>query len=292
MDSLTAFSAQCSTFGDLQMTRSSWTLAAALTVAALCSFLSPSARGDEPTPEVVTEKIDLFNGKNLDGWSVFLAGKEPGKDPDGVFTVEDGVLHISGYGIGGITSDRAFRDYQIVVEFKWGEKSWGNREDRCRDGGLLIHSVGKEGAYGGSWLYSIETNIIEGGLGDFIVVGNNTEEFALTANVKPEKSKLGAWVFDPKGKPQRVLSGRVDWFARDPEWADVRGFRGKDDLDRPLGEWNELRVVCKGTTVDVYVNGVLVNQAYDVKPSAGRIQLQSELAEYYVRRVELLPLEK
>ena len=68
------------------MTRSSWTLAAALTAVALCSFLSPSARGDEPTPEVVTKKIDLFNGKNLDGWSVFLAGKEPGKDPDGVFT--------------------------------------------------------------------------------------------------------------------------------------------------------------------------------------------------------------
>ncbi len=265
---------------------------AAALIATVLLFDGSSVRADEPVPEVVAENIALFNGKNLDGWSVFISGKEPGEDPDGVFTVEDGVLHISGNGVGGITSDRAFRDYQIVVEFKWGDKTWAPRENRCRDGGLLLHSVGEAGAYGGCWYYSIETNIIEGGLGDFIVVGNNTEEYAITADVKKERSKLGARVYDPAGTPERVLSGRVDWFARDPDWTDSRGFRGKDDLDKPLGEWNELRGVCRGDALDVYVNGTLVNRAYDVKPSAGRVQIQTELAEYFIRRVELRPLEE
>ena len=157
---------------------------------------------------------------------------------------------------------------------------------------MLLHSVGLPGAYGGSWYYSIETNIIEGGLGDFIVVGNNTEKYAITAKVKKEKSKLGAWIYDPDGTPERVFAGRIDWFARDPEWFDSLGFRGKDDLDNPPGEWNELKVVCKGDTLDVYVNGTLVNQAYDVKPSSGRVQIQTELAEYFIRRIELQPLEK
>ncbi len=264
----------------------------ALALSFVCVSFQSLIFAEEPTPQVVTEKTALFNGKNLDGWSVFLNGQEPGTDPNAVFTVEDGAIHISGNGIGGITTDKAYRDYQLIVEFKWGEKSWANRVDRCRDGGVLIHSVGEPGAFGGCWYYSIEANIIEGGLGDFIVVGDGSENYALTAKVKSEKSKLGAWIYDPNGTPQRVTSGRVDWFARDPEWEDVRNFRGKDDLDKPLGEWNELKLVCQGDKVDVYVNGSLVNQAYDVKPSAGRIQFQTELAEYFIRRIELLPLEK
>ena len=255
-------------------------------------FANPAVYADEPIPEVVTENIALFNGNNLSGWSVFIKGKEPGEDPDRVFSIENGILHISGNGIGCIASERSFRDYQIIVKFKWGDKSWAPREDRCRDGGLLLHSVGLPGAYGGSWYYSIETNIIEGGLGDFIVVGDNTEKYAITAKVKKEKSKLGAWSYDPDGTPERVFAGRIDWFARDPEWVDSLGFRGKDDLDNPPGEWNELKVVCKGDTLDVYVNGTLVNQAYDVKPSSGRVQIQTELAEYFIRRIELQPLEK
>lgn len=254
--------------------------------------LTVNLKAEEPTPITIEKKIELFNGKNLDGWSVFLKGEEPGLDPNNVFSVENGILHISGNGMGGITSEQAFCNYQIVVEFKWGEKTWAQREKKCRDGGLLVHSVGEEGAYGGCWRYSIEANIIEGGLGDFIVVGNNTEKYALTAKVRPEKSKRGAWIYDPNGSPQRVQAGRVDWFARDPEWSDTIGFRGKDDLDAPLGEWNQLRVVCKENKIDVYVNGVLVNQAYDVTPSAGRIQIQTELAEYYIRRIDLLPLEE
>jgi hypothetical protein len=42
----------------------------------------------------------------------------------------------------------------------------------------------------------------------------------------------------------------------------------------------------------VFVNGVKVNRAYDVTPAAGKILLQSEGFEWYVRKFELLPLKK
>jgi hypothetical protein len=40
------------------------------------------------------------------------------------------------------------------------------------------------------------------------------------------------------------------------------------------------------------VNGVVVNQCFDVNPSAGKILLQTEQAEILVRRWELWPLGK
>ena len=37
----------------------------------------------------------------------------------------------------------------------------------------------------------------------------------------------------------------------------------------------------------IYLNGILVNQALDVKPSRGRIQIESEGAEIFFKRVEI-----
>ena len=51
-------------------------------------------------------------------------------------------------------------------------------------------------------------------------------------------------------------------------------------------------VICDGGTITNIVNGVVVNQAFDVQPSAGKIQFQTELAEIYFRKIELWPVGK
>lgn len=245
----------------------------------------------DPVPKKVTEKIELFNGKDFSNWYIFLKGHKKGDDPDKVFTIQDGMIRISGQTPGCITTEEAFCDYQIIVEYKWGSKLWGKKQV-CFDSGLLFHSKGEDGAWHGIWQYSIEANIIEGGVGDFIVVGNKTDDFQLTAEVAPEKSPKNCYIWKKGGQRVTVNSGRIDWYGRDPAWENVRGFRGKNDLDKPFGEWNQMRVVCDGGRVDVYNNGVLVNQAFNVKPTGGRIQIQSEISEIFVRRVTLLPLDK
>ena len=39
--------------------------------------------------------IDLFNGKNLDGWTPKITGQKFGEDPDGIFSVKDGKIVVS-----------------------------------------------------------------------------------------------------------------------------------------------------------------------------------------------------
>jgi hypothetical protein len=74
----------------------------------------------------------------------------------------------------------------------------------------------------------------------------------------------------------------------DAGWADVAGYRGRVNLEKPNGEWNQFIVVADGDRISF--NGVKVNEAFNVIPSRGKIQLQSEQAEYFMRRWELQPL--
>lgn len=235
------------------------------------------------------KKEVLFNGKNLDGWYTFLRTTGKNNDPKGVFTVSKGNIVISGEEYGCITTEKEYENYKLVMEFKWGDRTFAPRVDRARDNGLLIHSQGKDGGYNGVWMHSIECQIIEGGTGDFLVVGDGSENFAITCPVAPEK-QAGSHIYQPGGQMVTIHKGRINWLYRDPEWKDVLNFRGAKDVEKPVGQWNRMEVVARGDAIDLYLNGVLVNQAVNVKPSRGRIQIQSEGAEMFVRKVELTPL--
>lgn len=237
----------------------------------------------------VTEPIRLFNGENLDGWYTYLRDRGRDADPNGVFTVADGMIRISGEEYGCITTHGEYADYRLVVEFRWGEETHAPRADRARDSGILLHSVGEDGAFGGVWMYSIECQVIEGGTGDFIVVGDKSDQYFVTCPVAPDLQG-SSHVYDPAGEPVTIHAGRINWFGRDPDWKDEKGFRGARDAERPLGEWNRVECVAEGDTITVLLNGAVVNRALKAQPSRGRIQIQSEGAELFVRRVELLPL--
>ncbi len=73
-------------------------------------------------------------------------------------------------------------------------------------------------------------------------------------------------------------------------WKDVKGFRGRRDIDAPAGKWNRLEIIAQDKTLRYLYNGWLVNEAYAVAPDEGKICLQTEAAELWVRRFELLPL--
>ena len=47
------------------------------------------------------------------------------------------MLHITGDGLGGLVTNKRYRDYHLVLEFKWGERTWHEREKAARDSGLL-----------------------------------------------------------------------------------------------------------------------------------------------------------
>ena len=238
-----------------------------------------------------SETLPLFNGKNLEGWYTFIKDRGRDRDPKKVFTVKDGLIHITGEEYGCITTDREYENYALVVEYKWGERTFEPRVDNARDNGVLVHSTGSDGGYSGTWMHSIECQIIEGGTGDFLVVGDGSEQFALTAPVAEEKQG-STYIFKPEGQPATIHRGRINWYGRDPNWKDVKGFRGKNDIEKPVGEWNRMECIANGREVTIYLNGTLVNHATQVTPTKGHIQIQSEGAEMFVRKVELKPLSQ
>lgn len=243
-----------------------------------------------PRQQAITphEPITLFNARDLDGWYTWLRQTRY-EDPKKVFSVKDGVIRISGEDWGGIATKRTYRDYHLVVEWKWGGPTHGERVGKARDSGILIHAVGEDGAYSNTWLESVESQVIEGGTGDFIMVGGRRHP-SLTVTVR--EGAKGEVYWDEGGKPVTRDRGRFNWYGRDPDWKDQTDFRGKQDVEMPVGEWNRSEVICDGDTIKNILNGKVVNYGTNSSHTFGKIQLQSEGAEILIRRVELQPLKK
>lgn len=243
------------------------------------------------------ETIQLFNGKDLTNFYTWLRGYGKNNDPKKVFTVADGMIRVSGEVFGCFTTEKEYENYHLVVEFKWGSKTWPPREKAAMDSGILLHGVGEDGAAGGSWMESIECQMIEGGTGDFILVkGKNTP--SLTCPVVYKETKLSAKrktkeaYYDPKGEPKKFTGGRINWYGRSLDWEDVKGFRGKEDVEKPAGEWNTLECICDGDRITNILNGKMVNAGTGASHTRGKILFQSEGAEVFFRKIELRPIKK
>ncbi len=234
-----------------------------------------------------TKTIQLFNGKNLDGWYTWVRDSRY-DDPKHVFSVKDRLIRISGEQWGGLATRQAYRDYHLIVEWKWGTATWGERKDRARDSGILIHGVGEDGAASGVWLESIESQVIEGGAGDFILVAGKDHP-SLTAEVRTDEHGETWW--QKGGESKTRDRGRFNWYGRDPQWKDTLGFRGSQDVEKPTGEWNRQEVIADGDNLTNILNGVVVNHATRSSLNEGKIQLQSEGAEIFIRKVELRRVE-
>ena len=247
--------------------------------------------------------IQLFDGKSLAQFETWLVDDHL-QDPLRVFTVVDQVdgapaIRISGERWGGLVTRQAYRDYHLIVEFRWGPVTWGQRRNAARDSGVLIHAQGAHGNTGrdgnGAWMRSVEAQVIEGGVGDFILVAGFDEKgqrLTPGMTVRAARDRDGEPVFAPDAEPQRFETGRINWFGRDPDWQDKLGFRGAQDVESPYGEWTRLEVIADGDRVRNIVNGKVVNEGSGSSLTEGKIIIQSEGAEIYYRRVELQPLGK
>jgi hypothetical protein len=252
--------------------------------------------GDAISPREVTP---LFNGRNFDGLYTWLVDTKR-EDPRGVFSVRDGVLRISGDGFGYLSTDRSYRDYRLVVEFKWGDRDWRGREGKAKDSGVFLHSAGPDGNSwdgNGAWKAAIECQVMQGAVGDLLLINGRDEKgkavpVRLTTEAAKDRDAAGWPWWKRGGKPVKLVrGGRVNGAGKSPEWKDVAGFRGPGDVEKPAGEWNTVECVCDGSRVTVKVNGTVVNEAYDVFPSEGPILLQCEGSEVFIRRFELHPLK-
>jgi len=84
-----------------------------------------------------------------------------------------------------------------------------------------------------------------------------------------------------------VRWGRLNWFGKSRAWEDKLDFRGAHDVEKPFGEWNRIECRSGDGRLQIRLNGVIVNEAFDVHPRSGKILLQCEGSEIFFRKLEL-----
>ena len=260
------------------------------------------AAGTESSAAIVPDRIiPLFNGTNLAGLTTWLVDTKH-SDPRRVFTVTNGLLRISGEGLGYLATEQRYRDYELRVEFRWGHTNWpwGNRIGAARDSGIFLHASGPHGNSHdgkGAFMAAIECQIMQGAVGDLLLIRGNAADGSLiapsiTVEAAVARDTEGWPAWQPGGPPVTLQRwGRVNWRNKSPGWRDMIDFRGPNDVETPDG-WTALRCLCAGDRIEVFVNGAQVNAARNVVPDEGRILLQCEGSEIFFRRVELHPLQR
>ncbi len=201
----------------------------------------------------------LFNGKDLAGWhaDVPAADADPAAQPS--FVVQDGLLVSRGSPEGHLITDRSFRNYRLVVEYRWpGEP--GN----C---GVLVHASTPRHLYG-LFPQSIECQLHAGNAGDFWCIGEDIS----VPDMEQRRGPRDRWGVDGD-LARRILNLT-------------------DDSERQPGAWNEMVIECHERDVTVWVNGDLVNQGTECTADSGQIALQAEGAVCEFRRLELTPIRR
>jgi hypothetical protein len=257
-----------------------------------------------PAPKAVGRKVVLFNGRDLADWEGWLGYADPAKtyrkpaeDPlghtgaDEVFKVvtEDGqpALYVSGKTWGALTHKGDFANYHLRLEFKWGPGRWAPRANLPPNNGLLYHAHGPQGAVFGTWMKSVEFEIMQGSTGMVVRVGEDVRP-STYAGHDPS-------IIYPQ---RRFMVGGREVEVVTPAW-NVENAR---DAERPAGQWNTLDLYVLGDKSIQVVNGVPVLAAHGIKTvdeagkatplTHGRIQLQSEGAETFFRNIVLEPIDK
>jgi hypothetical protein len=252
----------------------------------------------------------IWNGKNLEEWTVWLRAPSPtshvpglpkkadGKyaeplgprDPLRVFTVVEvegrPVIRVSGEVFGELRSRESFENYHLRLQFKWGQKKWPPRDkpETPRDSGLLYHVHAAPGAEGRVWARSTELQIQERDVGDLYAVGSVVFVRAALRPGTGTTTTRPVFDYDPKAMwmPFGQLPGSDGRCVKQP------------DNEKPTGEWNTIELVCLGEDSYHIVNGKVVmrlNRTTRIDTptpqivTSGPIVLQSEGAELFYRDI-------
>ncbi len=118
--------------------------------------------------------INMFNGKDLSGWTIKIANHPAGENYNNTVRVEDGLLRMVYDDYSGFNGDfthlfynEKFSYYKLIVEYRFtGEQVSGGPGWAARNSGAMIHSQSVESmGLNQSFPTSIEVQLL-GGLGN------------------------------------------------------------------------------------------------------------------------------
>ena len=204
-----------------------------------------------------TEPVSLFNGKDLAGWHMDVPEFDKNPEARKPFIVRDGNLVSLGTPGGHLITDKSYENYRLEIEYRFtGEP--GN----C---GVLVHTSTPRRLYG-MFPQSIEVQMMHRNAGDFWCIGEDIS----VPDMEKRRGPKANWGVD--GDKARRIANLTD------------------DSEKPLTEWNTMRIECKGDRVTVWVNGTLVNDGTGATAKKGQIAVQAEGSEVEFRKLQLTPL--
>jgi len=221
---------------------------------ALASVCAPTHGSDKEG-----ESISLFNGKDLTGWHADVPKADDNPDIEPSFIVRDGKLVSMGDPRGHLITDKEYSNYRLELEYRFAGEP-GN----C---GVLVHASTPRALYK-MFPKSIEVQMMHQNAGDFWVIVEDIQVPNMVERRGP-KEKWGI----TEGKARRIVNLT-------------------EDSEKPLGEWNRMRIECVDDEVKVWVNGEMVNHGFDSTVTKGHIALQAEGAEVEFRDLTLTPISQ
>lgn len=225
---------------------------ASVSLAAFAWLAACASSPQSPAPQ----SIALCNGIDLTGWHVDVPAADNGVVPPS-FAIENGLLISKGTPEGHLITDASYRDYRLKLEWRWPGQP-GN----C---GVLVHCSKPRMLYG-MFPQSIECQLHVDNAGDFWCIGEDLAVPDMEKRRGP-KEKWGG----NEGDARRIVNLT-------------------DGSEKPLGEWNTYEIECRGRSITVKVNGVLVNEGHDCTADHGQIAIQAEGAVCEFRGIVLEPL--
>ena len=197
----------------------------------------------------------LFNGKDLKGWHTDVPEMDTNSTAINPFIVRNGLLVSLGTPNGHLITDTVYENYELNVEYRFAGKP-GN----C---GVLVHASTPRALYK-MFPKSIEVQMMHENAGDFWCIVQDIKVPEMEKRRGP-KEKWGI----TEGKERRIKNLT-------------------DSSEKPLGEWNKMKISCLGNAIKVWVNGDLVNDGYGSTASKGHIAVQAEGSEVEFRKLEIL----
>jgi hypothetical protein len=88
-------------------------------VLAASLLASPLAAADGKPISGPKKPVELWNGKDLEGWTVV---SDPGKDATGTWAVKDGAITCTGKPRGYLRTDKAYKNYRLRLQWRWSDK--------------------------------------------------------------------------------------------------------------------------------------------------------------------------
>jgi hypothetical protein len=138
---------------------------------------------DKKKPEKGT--VILLKENKLDNWVFKL--KDKSVDPASVFTVKDGILHITGNPFGYMRTKETYSDYNLHVEWRWPAEP--------SNSGVFVHAQAPDSI----WLRCVECQLKAGSAGNFVCM-NGSDMNEKTDKTKASVEKMAPSSEKPTGE--------------------------------------------------------------------------------------------